>query len=284
MRTAGILIKRKRRRTHQPSISPTKSVSWMWKGQFSSCRSTYLSTPQFKPGIGSFSEWLEHANIIWHLLHPTKKEKGLHVIFLDLANCFGSVPHEILWAAFNFFDVRCNNELFRAKWLESLLHTQLKQWLHYTDVTWVKYNMAQRDWACDQRKATPTKHQLMIVEETCDCDRLPSSADSWSRWESRSAKHWKIKGRDLWNTVTNMPSLVVKAALGLQSSPANLQLWLGENPACHLCTVLAFLKHILGSRTRLMQDRYTWCCNQGWGSWPQHQEDASQCHPPKCSA
>jgi len=29
----------------------------------------------------------------------------MHVTFLDLANAYGSVPHELLWAAFDFFRV-----------------------------------------------------------------------------------------------------------------------------------------------------------------------------------
>lgn len=49
---------------------------------------------------------LEHANIIWHQIQTAKKEKkDLHVVFLDLANAFGSVPHKMLWTAFHYFQV-----------------------------------------------------------------------------------------------------------------------------------------------------------------------------------
>ena len=59
-----------------------------------------------KAGISGFSGCLEHTNVIWHQVQTAKKEKKvLHVVFLDLANAFGSVPHEILWTAFNFFQV-----------------------------------------------------------------------------------------------------------------------------------------------------------------------------------
>lgn len=34
-----------------------------------------------------------------------KKEKDLHGVFLDLANAFGSVPHKLLWADFDFICV-----------------------------------------------------------------------------------------------------------------------------------------------------------------------------------
>ena len=44
--------------------------------------------------------------MIWHQIQTAKKDKrDLYVIFLDLANAFGSVPHELLWESFNFFHV-----------------------------------------------------------------------------------------------------------------------------------------------------------------------------------
>lgn len=36
---------------------------------------------------------------------PRRRRKNLHVVFPDLVNAFGSLTHEILWAAFNFFQV-----------------------------------------------------------------------------------------------------------------------------------------------------------------------------------
>lgn len=34
-----------------------------------------------------------------------REGKDLHVLFLDLANAYGSVPHSLLWIAFDFFQV-----------------------------------------------------------------------------------------------------------------------------------------------------------------------------------
>ena len=69
-------------------------------------RNNYVDTSVQKAGISGFSGCLEHTNVIWHQVQTAKKEKkDLHVVFLDLANAFGSVPHEILWTAFNFFQV-----------------------------------------------------------------------------------------------------------------------------------------------------------------------------------
>ncbi|KAK0139173.1 Retrovirus-related Pol polyprotein from type-2 retrotransposable element R2DM [Merluccius polli] len=69
-------------------------------------KNNFVDTSVQKAGISGFSGCLEHANVIWHQVQTAKKEKkDLHVVFLDLANAFGSVPHEILWTAFNFFQV-----------------------------------------------------------------------------------------------------------------------------------------------------------------------------------
>ncbi|CDQ81793.1 unnamed protein product [Oncorhynchus mykiss] len=44
--------------------------------------------------------------MIWHQIQTAKKDKrDLYVIFLNLANAFGSVPHELLWESFNIFHV-----------------------------------------------------------------------------------------------------------------------------------------------------------------------------------
>ncbi|KAJ8016037.1 hypothetical protein DPEC_G00002970 [Dallia pectoralis] len=44
--------------------------------------------------------------MIWHQIQAAKKEKrDIHVIFLDLANAFGSAPHNLLWESFSFFHV-----------------------------------------------------------------------------------------------------------------------------------------------------------------------------------
>lgn len=53
-----------------------------------------------------FSECLEHACMIWKQIQSAMREKrDLHTIFLDLTTAFGSVPHNLLWATFDFFKV-----------------------------------------------------------------------------------------------------------------------------------------------------------------------------------
>ncbi|KAJ8412701.1 hypothetical protein AAFF_G00116520 [Aldrovandia affinis] len=69
-------------------------------------RNKYVDTSVQKAGIPGFSGCLEHTSMIWHQIQAAKKDKrDLHIIFLDLANAFGSVPHELLWESFNFFHV-----------------------------------------------------------------------------------------------------------------------------------------------------------------------------------
>lgn len=67
-------------------------------------RNKYIDTSVQKAGIPGFSVCLEHTSMIWHQIQAAKKDKrDLHVIFLDLANVFGSVPHKLLWESFHFF-------------------------------------------------------------------------------------------------------------------------------------------------------------------------------------
>ena len=39
--------------------------------------------------------------MIWHQI----ERRDLHVVFLDLANAFGSGPHSLLWEAFDYFKI-----------------------------------------------------------------------------------------------------------------------------------------------------------------------------------
>lgn len=65
-----------------------------------------IDTSVQKAGISGFSGCIEHNSMIWHQIQSARAEKrDLHVVFLDLANAFGSVPHELLWKAFEFFQV-----------------------------------------------------------------------------------------------------------------------------------------------------------------------------------
>ena len=69
-------------------------------------KNNLIDTSIQKAGIAGFSGCVEHASVIWHQIQTAKKEgTNLHVVFLDLANAFGSVPHNLLWTAFDYFRV-----------------------------------------------------------------------------------------------------------------------------------------------------------------------------------
>ena len=59
-----------------------------------------------KAWVLGFAGCLEHTRMIWDQIEAVKTEKkNLHVIFLDLANAFGSVSHSLIWSAFDYFRV-----------------------------------------------------------------------------------------------------------------------------------------------------------------------------------
>lgn len=48
--------------------------------------------------------FFRYTSMIWHKIQSAKQDKReLHVVFLDPANAFSSVPHNLLRKAFNFF-------------------------------------------------------------------------------------------------------------------------------------------------------------------------------------
>ena len=64
----------------------------------------YINTSVQKAGIPGFPGCLEHATMIWSAIQQAKKEKkDLHVVWLDLANAYGSVPHKVIQKAMEFF-------------------------------------------------------------------------------------------------------------------------------------------------------------------------------------
>jgi hypothetical protein len=57
-----------------------------------------------KAGVPGFPGCIEHAHMIWECIQRHKKEKkDLDVIWLDLANAYGSIPHRFLQFALEFF-------------------------------------------------------------------------------------------------------------------------------------------------------------------------------------
>ena len=64
----------------------------------------YIDTSVQKAGIPGFPGCIEHAQMIWDTIKHVKGEKGtVDVVWLDLANAYGSVPHAFIRYSMEFF-------------------------------------------------------------------------------------------------------------------------------------------------------------------------------------
>ena len=65
-------------------------------------RNGYMNTSVQKAGIPGFPGCVEHCAMIWHTIQKAKvNNNNLSVIWLDLANAYGSVSHKlIVWISF----------------------------------------------------------------------------------------------------------------------------------------------------------------------------------------
>ena len=69
-------------------------------------RNGYVDTTVQKGGVPGMPRCLEHSTMIWEAIQRAKSGKHeLHVIWLDLANAYGSVPHQLLWQALEMYHV-----------------------------------------------------------------------------------------------------------------------------------------------------------------------------------
>ena len=64
----------------------------------------YINTSVQKGSIAGVSGCLEHATMIWEAIQRAKSEKlNLDVIWFDLANAYGSVPHQMIQLALRMY-------------------------------------------------------------------------------------------------------------------------------------------------------------------------------------
>ena len=64
----------------------------------------YVDESVQKAGVPGIPGCVEHAFSIWEAIQGAKKDhEDLNVVWLDLANAYGSVPHELLMKAMDFF-------------------------------------------------------------------------------------------------------------------------------------------------------------------------------------
>ena len=70
---------------------------------------SYLDVSVQKGGIPGIPGCLEHATMIWDAIQKAKTgKKDLDVIWLDLANAYGSVPHEMIHMSLQMYHVPPN--------------------------------------------------------------------------------------------------------------------------------------------------------------------------------
>ena len=63
-----------------------------------------IDTSVQKAGVPGFPGCLEHATMIWNTIRQAHQDRTeLHVVWLDLANAYGSVPHALISYALRFF-------------------------------------------------------------------------------------------------------------------------------------------------------------------------------------
>ncbi len=66
----------------------------------------FIDTSVQKAGIPGFPGCVEHSAMIWDTIQTAKSNKqDLSVIWLDLANAYGSVPHSLISYAMEFFHI-----------------------------------------------------------------------------------------------------------------------------------------------------------------------------------
>ncbi len=118
-------------------------------------------------------------------------------------------------------------------------------------------------------KAVSTEQRHMMVMEVRHQEEAARHASAfaqtqqgqWVRWDGIVKR--KITWCELWNMKSNLGCFIIRVTYEVLPSPANLHLWLGEDPACPPNAVPSTLRHILvGCKISLTKIRYTWCQNQ----------------------
>ena len=66
----------------------------------------FVDTSIQKGGVPGVPGCIEHSAMIWEAVQRAKKNRmNLHVVWLDLANAYGAVPHSLLWRALTSYHV-----------------------------------------------------------------------------------------------------------------------------------------------------------------------------------
>ena len=102
----------------------------------------FIDTSCQKAGLPGFPGCVEHASVIWEQIQRAKREKSnLHVVWLDLANAYGSVPHKLIEFALKFFHVPVCVSNIIAKYFDNL-HMCFSVDDYMTEWQWLEVRIA----------------------------------------------------------------------------------------------------------------------------------------------
>ena len=66
----------------------------------------YIDTSVQKGGVPGFSGCVEHTSALSHIIREAKvNQKDLTVVWLDLANAYGSIPHKLIETALKHYHI-----------------------------------------------------------------------------------------------------------------------------------------------------------------------------------
>ncbi|XP_052217978.1 uncharacterized protein LOC127835582 [Dreissena polymorpha] len=94
----------------------------------------YINTSVQKGGVPGFSGCIEHTSAITQLISEAKKgRKDLTVVWLDLANAYGSIPHQLIYTALRHYHVDGHIQKIITSYLDGIklrftVGDQLTRW------------------------------------------------------------------------------------------------------------------------------------------------------------
>lgn len=81
----------------------------------------YINTSIQKGGVEGFSGCLEHTGVLSQLIQEAKEKKGsLTVVWLDFANAYGSIPHNLIQVALDYYHIPSNIQSMITSYLRDI--------------------------------------------------------------------------------------------------------------------------------------------------------------------
>lgn len=81
----------------------------------------YINTSIQKGGVEGFSGCLEHTGVLSQLIQEAKEKKGsLTVVWLDFANAYGSIPHNLIQVALDYYHIPYNIQSMITSYLRDI--------------------------------------------------------------------------------------------------------------------------------------------------------------------